>query len=162
MKTRNELILSLVKEMDSKRKLLILTDRRDHCFLLSDMFTEVYGADWVGLYMGGMKHDELKSSENKSIIIGTYSLAHEGLDIPSLDSILLATPKSNIIQAVGRILRETTGKMFDPYVIDIVDLWGPFAHQFKKRKLYYKETGFTINESNQKSVLTFMEETDCV
>jgi superfamily II DNA or RNA helicase len=159
MDSRNTLILNTVKEIDLERKLLILTDRREHCFVLSRILGESLGDERIGLYMGGMKQDELKNSESKSIIIGTFSLAHEGLDIPALDSILLATPKSNIIQAVGRILRETTGKQFNPFIVDIVDMWGPFVYQFKKRKSYYLETGFSINDTTQnKNLLLFNEE----
>jgi len=157
MDSRNALILEIVKGIDIERKLLLLTDRREHCFALSRVLGESLGEERIGLYMGGMKQDELKNSESKSIIIGTFSLAHEGLDIPALDSILLATPKSNIIQAVGRILRETTGKQFNPFIIDIVDMWGPFVYQFKKRKSYYIDTGFTIND-HQKNLLLFHEE----
>jgi superfamily II DNA or RNA helicase len=101
----------------------------------------------------------LKQNERKQIIIGTYSLAHEGLDIPSLDTIILATPKSNIIQAVGRILRETTGKLNEPYVIDVVDHWGPIQYQFRKRKKYYVDTGFTFqNPISDVNPLIFIKE----
>ena len=142
MDRRNELILTTVNEIEAGRKMLILSDRRDHCTWLQNALQQ-RGLD-TGLYMGGMKLEQLKESETKSIIVGTYSLAHEGLDIPALDCIFLATPKSNIIQAVGRILRETQGKQYDPLVIDIVDLWGPFNNQYKKRKAYYTATGFTF------------------
>ena len=143
MKHRNDTLLSVVLDVNRKRKILILTDRRNHCSWLCD--TLCAGGLDAGIYMGGMKVDELKKNESKSIIVGTYSLAHEGLDIPSLDCILLATPKSNVIQAVGRILRETHGKQFDPLVIDLIDLWGPFNHQYKKRKAYYVDAGFTLD-----------------
>lgn len=91
-----------------------------------------------------MKADELAESETKSLIIGTFTLAHEGLDIPALDTLILATPKSDIVQAVGRILRETPGKTNHPLVMDVVDRWGPFQGQYYKRQKYYKSTGFTI------------------
>ena len=71
-----------------------------------------------------MKEKDLEESSQQKIIIGTFSQAHEGLDIPVLDTILLATPKSDIKQAVGRILRETTGKKNSPLVIDVKDKWG--------------------------------------
>lgn len=142
MGRRNDLILNTVNEIEAGRKMLILSDRRDHCVWLQHTLQQ-RGLD-TGLYMGGMKADQLKESETKAIIVGTYSLAHEGLDIPALDCIFLATPKSNIIQAVGRILRETQGKQNEPLVIDLVDLWGPFNNQYKKRKAYYTATGFTL------------------
>ena len=142
MDRRNDLILQAVAEIEPGRKVLILSDRRDHCTWLHTTLQQL-GKE-VGLYMGGMKPDQLKQSETKDIIVGTFSLAHEGLDIPALDCIVLATPKSSIVQAVGRILRETLGKQFDPLVVDIVDFWGPFSNQYKKRKAYYTATGFTF------------------
>tara|TARA_Y100000389_G_scaffold134961_1_gene132477 strand:+ start:23084 stop:24478 length:1395 start_codon:yes stop_codon:yes gene_type:complete len=142
---RNQTIISIIKEcLQSNRKLLILTDRRNHCIELSRM------CDFVknGLYIGGMKQDELTESESCPVIFGTFTLAHEGLDIPSLDTLILATPKSDIVQAVGRILRETLGKTNHPLVIDLIDHWGVFKAQYYKRHKYYKSTGFTIlNES---------------
>ena len=100
-----------------------------------------------------MKPVLLKENESCDVIIGTYSLAHEGLDIPALDTLLMATPKVDIIQSVGRILRETQGKQNDPLVIDIVDSWGCFMSQFNKRRKYYKETGFFImNDTEVKKV----------
>ena len=104
---RNKMIVNMVMKIKN-RNILILTDRRNHCTLLQEMLQNK-GKD-VGLYMGGMKQKDLKQSEKASIIIGTFSQAHEGLDIPKLDTLILATPKSNIKQAVGRILRETPGK----------------------------------------------------
>ena len=33
-------------------------------------------------------------------------MASEGMDIPKLNTIILSSPKSDIVQAVGRILRQ--------------------------------------------------------
>jgi superfamily II DNA or RNA helicase len=85
-------------------------------------------------------------------------LAHEGLDIPTLDCVVLATPKSNINQAVGRILRETPGKRFDPLIVDLMDIWGPFISQYQQRKRYYIETGFTLGEGNSNSSYVFQQD----
>jgi predicted helicase len=134
--------VSLVRKcIDAQRKVLVLTDRRQHCMNLLELCTEITIG---GLYIGGMKAEELAESETKSLIIGTFTLAHEGLDIPALDTLILSTPKSDIVQAVGRILRETPGKTNHPLVMDVVDHWGPFKGQYYKRQKYYKSTGFTI------------------
>lgn len=137
---RNRFIQGIVSEcMSQKRKILILTDRRQHCIDLLELLKEFN----PGLYMGGMKPDELKASEECDVILATYSLAHEGLDIPALDTLIMASPKSDIVQSVGRILRETIGKQNMPYVADIVDKWGPFEYQYFKRCKYYKSAGFS-------------------
>ena len=74
--------------------------------------------DTVGFYIGGMKEVDLKSSENKKIILATYAMAAEALDIKTLTTLILATPKSDIVQAVGRIMRQTHSQ---PLIIDIQD-----------------------------------------
>ena len=99
----------------------------------------------VGFYVGGMKEADLKISESKQVILATYSMASEGLDIKTLTTLLLATPKTDIIQAVGRILRT---KHTRPLVIDIVDTHDIFQKQYVKRKQYYKKQNYSIIRSN--------------
>jgi superfamily II DNA or RNA helicase len=101
----------------------------------------------VGYYVGGMKEAALKLSESKKVIIATYAMAAEALDIKTLTTLLLATPKTDIIQAVGRILREKHG---NPVVIDIIDQHQPFRNQWKKRKTFYKKQNYQIVYPNKK------------
>ena len=57
-------------------------------------------------------------------------MAAEALDIPTLTTLVLATSKSDIVQAVGRILRM---KHANPLIIDIIDQHECFLNQFNKR-----------------------------
>lgn len=142
---RNELIVDMLRtNLRSNRRILVLTDRRQHCSDLMAMCKTSIEDRTFGLYIGGMKAEQLKESEGCDAIFATYSLAHEGLDIPVLDTLIMASPKSDIVQSVGRILRETIGKKNNPYIIDIVDMWGPFQYQFFKRSKYYKSAGFHV------------------
>jgi hypothetical protein len=102
----------------------------------------------VGFYIGGMKESELKKSESKTIILATFSMAAEALDIKSLTSLLLASPKSDIVQAVGRILRE---KHSNPLVIDIIDGHEVFQNQFKKRRAFYNQKNYRIFRTSNKN-----------
>jgi len=95
----------------------------------------------VGYYLGGMKDEQLKQSETKQVIIATYAMASEGLDIPSLTTLLFASPKTDITQSVGRILR---AKHSNPLVIDIVDQHDIFRSQWEKRKAYYIKHKYKI------------------
>ena len=49
-----------------------------------------------------MKQAALKSSESQNVILGTYTMSSEGMDIPDLDSIIFASQKSDIVQTIGR------------------------------------------------------------
>jgi superfamily II DNA or RNA helicase len=95
----------------------------------------------VGYYIGGMKEAALKKSETKKIIIVTYSMAAEALDIKSLTTLVMATPKTDIEQSVGRILRE---KHNQPVVVDIIDSHDLFQNQWNKRKAFYKKQNYKI------------------
>ena len=100
----------------------------------------------VGYYIGGMKEEDLKKSESKKIILATFSMAAEALDIKSLTSLFLASPKSDIIQAVGRILRE---KHSNPLIIDLIDNHDVFVNQFTKRRAFYNEKNYKIIRTDQ-------------
>jgi superfamily II DNA or RNA helicase len=95
----------------------------------------------VGYYLGGMKDAELKASETKTVIIATYAMASEGLDIKTLTTLIMATPKTDVCQSVGRILR---AKHTTPVVIDIIDAHDLFINQWQKRKTYYKKQNYKI------------------
>lgn len=138
---RNEFIIKIAREAaDGGRRVLILSDRREHCqFLMAN-----FGTELSGLYYGGLKEAQLDESSRKRIIIGTFAMAQEGLDIPVLDTIILASPKSDITQAIGRIMRETPGKLNNPLIYDIVDHWSVFHSMARKRMAVYKASGFEI------------------
>ena len=98
----------------------------------------------VGYYVGGMKEKALKESESKNIIIATYSMASEALDIKTLTTLMMATPKTDVVQSVGRILRT---KHSQPVVIDIVDKHELFKRQWAKRKTYYHKQNYEIQKT---------------
>ncbi len=146
---RNALLLSTLRSLEKTRNVLVLSDRRTHCQWLC----ETLGSE-SGLYMGGMSQEELRQSEQKRIIVATFSQAHEGLDIPKLDTVVLATPHSDVRQAIGRILRETPGKKHGPLIIDFFDRLGPLTNMYYKRRAIYKAQGFTFaSEENDDECL---------
>jgi superfamily II DNA or RNA helicase len=108
----------------------------------------------VGYYIGGMKEEDLKKSESKKIILATFSMAAEALDIKSLTSLFLASPKSDIIQAVGRILRE---KHSNPLIIDLIDNHDVFLNQFAKRRAFYNEKNYKIIRTNEGKYNAYIE-----
>jgi len=140
---RNTMLVQLIKRASAgTRQLLVLSDRRQHCEMLHQCFPKT-----SGLYMGGMKEKDLQESSTKKIIFATFSQAHEGLDIPTLDTVILATPKSDIQQSIGRVMRETKGKKNNPHIYDISDQWSMLTAMWYKRLKVYKAGGFKIHGS---------------
>ena len=101
----------------------------------------------VGYYIGGMSEAELKQSEKKQIVLASYSMSSEGLDIPTLNAEFLITPKTDIVQTVGRILR-AKHKFSHPIIYDFVDSHDVFQRQWLKRKSYYKKQNYKIIGAN--------------
>jgi len=143
---RNKLITDEIdKLLTTNRNILVLTDRRAHCSWLM----EHYG-DIAGLYIGGLAREALEEASKKRLIIGTFALAQEGLDIPKLDTVIFATPKADIVQASGRILRSRGNS---PLIIDLVDHWCMFNAMFYKRRKQYIEMGFLSPEKPSRCLL---------
>jgi hypothetical protein len=63
----------------------------------------------------------------------------------------MATPKSDVCQSVGRILRQ---KHANPLVIDIVDKHQIFKNQYKKREKYYKNQNYIIEKKDNNNYFT--------
>ena len=59
-------------------------------------------------------------------------MAAEALDIKSLSILVMATPKTDITQSVGRILRV---RHDNPIVVDIVDHHDIFQNQWLKSRI---------------------------
>ena len=95
----------------------------------------------VGFYVGGMKQKELQETEGKEIVLATYAMAAEALDIKTLSILVMATPKTDITQSVGRILRV---RHDNPVVVDIVDHHDVFQNQWKQRKTFYRKCNYKI------------------
>ena len=140
---RTNYIIEIIKNelnMNNKQQIIILAHNKTLIECLYKGILEFEKS--VGFYLGGMKDTALKESESKKIIIGTYAMASEGLDIKTLTTLVMATPKTDVCQSVGRILR---CKDNEPLVIDIVDSQTIFKNQFNKRKKYYKSKKYNID-----------------
>jgi len=127
------------------RKLLILSDRREHLTEFDTLF-RASGIESIGFYVGGMKQKDLDISATKRILLGTFAMASEGMNIPTLNAVLLATPKSNIEQSVGRILRlKIDERTVQPIILDVLDTAFVECYgQWAKRKKFYKECGYRM------------------
>ena len=146
LNSRNELIVDIIKNcLGDGRRILVLSDRREHCLWVNSQFE----SEMSGLYIGGMTEAELNETAKKKVIVATFAMAQEGLDIPVLDTCILTSPHSDVTQAVGRIMRETAGKANSPLIYDIVDRWSLFYAMYNKRLAFYKRAGFQCGNSEE-------------
>lgn len=158
--SRNTLIQGLIfGELLQKRKILVLTKRIEHYETLFALFPDFVGFFYVDSGDNGRTKllEQFKSGvQNFNCIFGTTSLLGVGMDIPALDTIIIACDvKSTVLttQMVGRILRIFKGKP-TPKIIDIADgacyykgcrerhANPVFTNQFKARKNLYIEKGW--------------------
>ncbi len=148
---RNHVIrMSLMDEED--RSCLILSDRLEHLsFLMKTLPPKMQ--EQAVMVSGKMTSKSGKAQREKAIedmrtgrkkyLFATYSLAREGLDIPCLERLYMATPQKDyaiVTQSIGRIARTADGKQ-NPVCYDFVDDIGYLFKSYKKRCSTYKKNG---------------------
>lgn len=147
---RSEFIVRVINDLvieNSDAQIMILAHNRSLLTYLHDAIEHRNFAT-VGYYVGGMKEQQLKETESKQIVVATYAMAAEALDIKTLSILVMVTPKTDIIQSVGRILRM---KHENPIVVDIVDTHQNFKNQWRQRKTYYRKNNYRIFSIDSKS-----------
>jgi superfamily II DNA or RNA helicase len=148
-KLQAKIIHSIIKQ-DNKRKILILSSRKDHIKDLKDNFDKINDVPDINTcYFHGdlSKRDRDYSRQHGDIIFGTYEIAQEGLDIPKLNTVLLLTSKKDVKQSVGRILR-TILQQGDvkPLIVDFIDDLSVFPNHGRHRSKYYNNVKYDIQE----------------
>ena len=146
---RNELITLNIQELACKgHSIILLSDRVEHLNIIYNMLAKPF-KEYAVILHGKVKKadreltlDQMRNKE-KHILLATYQLAKEGLDVPCLDRLLLATPVKDyaiVVQSVGRIARVCDGKG-TPVVYDYVDDIGYLQGMWKKRCTHYRKDG---------------------
>jgi len=146
-KPRTNLIVDILKEVlsvDKDRKVLILSERKNQLKDIEELL-KINDMNDFGYYVGGMKMTDLDISATKQIILATYQMSSEGLNIPTLNTLILASPIGDIQQSVGRILREKKeNRKYTPLCIDIYDELSVVKSKGFRRLKYYKSNGYII------------------
>lgn len=147
---RNHLIAELIAAgFEKDRKIVVFSTLIEHLRSLHRACQQTFklSGRQMGFYIGAHTRAEREHRERekaKPILFTTYSMMAEGTDIPWLDLCVLAMPRSNVIQPVGRVRREYPDKA-QPVVIDIQDHDSPvFSGYAGKRLAWYKSIGADI------------------
>ena len=146
---RNDTIRECVMS-ESDKSCLILSDRLEHLEALMESLPTPLRSKAV-MISGKMTSKKGKAEREQALedmrtgakkyLFATYSLAKEGLDIPCLERLFMATPQKDyavITQSIGRIARTHKGKA-EPICYDFVDDIGYLVKSYKKRCATYKK-----------------------
>jgi superfamily II DNA or RNA helicase len=140
---RNQLIIEDVKtEVNTGRKILVLTERKAHIEVLRQYLKNKYevitisGEDAVSVRKS--KLQQIKEGHFQ-VLISTGQFFGEGTDLDNLGCLILAYPfafDGKLIQYIGRVQRgETT-----PVIYDYRDIYIDYLEkQFRQRNRYYKK-----------------------
>lgn len=139
---RNALITSLIlKSYKAGRNIVVFSElaRDKHLDLLFKMAVDAgIPEKEMGFYVGGMKEKDREETKTKRVVFATYGMTSEATDVPWWDTAVLCTPRSNVKQTIGRVLREYPGKK-QPVIFDIVDYDSTVLRRyFESRKKLYR------------------------
>lgn len=144
---RNNFLIEILSDVceDPKKELLVLTDRVDHTKVLFEKLPPNLKEKACVLGRTVKSSQRAEWCESKQILIATYSMCKEGFDVEKLNTLVIATPRPDVDQIVGRILRtEKSKRKIDPLIIDIVD--PAFRRQFQERLSLYKKRNYNIEK----------------
>jgi hypothetical protein len=149
---RNHLLAELIFNAYEKgRQLVMFSTLHDHLHAVHRLCIKDFGISGrkMGFYVGAVLKTEKEHRERekvKPILFTTYGMMGEGTDIDRLDTCLLAMPRANVAQPVGRIRRVYADKE-QPVVMDVVDNDSPvFSGYATARLKWYNTIGCEIKD----------------
>ena len=134
-----EIVNFVLQSYKSGRITLVVSDLKEkHLNRLFQMLTNegVPGQD-IGYYVGGMSKIQLSHTKQRRVVLGTYQMCSTGTDVPAWDTLVMATPRADVKQTMGRVLRSVDGKK-QPVILDLVDRDAIFqGFHMARMKTYY-------------------------
>ena len=151
---RNHMLAELIHAAYEKnRQLVVFSTLHEHLRSLHRACHATFGISGrkMGFYIGAQTKAEREQRERekvKPILFTTYTMMGEGTSIDWLDACLLAMPRANVTQPVGRIRREFPDKG-EPVVLDVVDQDSPvFSGYAASRLRWYESIGAVVKDMN--------------
>ena len=150
-KRRNKIIINFLRSVLSKgRNTVVFSDTVKHLQIIKDLCVEAGIPDdtdtmgWYtglssGVYPGTGKREQRERAKLAKICLATYKMCSEATDVPWWDTCILATPKADVVQPVGRIRREFEGKQ-QPLVLDLCDYGHEVTSVFSYKRLSWYES----------------------
>jgi superfamily II DNA or RNA helicase len=147
---RNKKIVNVTKKLvEAGRLSLILVKNIKHGEILLSMFPKDLVIHFVRGSVKSEDRNRIRKDfmERKIDIIIASVVYDQGVNLPALDSLILAgsgKSKGRALQRIGRVIRPAPGKK-DAIVIDFIDNAKYLLdHSAKRIETYRKESGFSI------------------
>jgi len=145
---RNLFIADKLKELikEPGRRILVLSERIGHLEALEALIKPTGCV--MGYYIGGMKTATRDlAAEEAQVLWATYAMASEAMNIKTLNTVLMASPRKKIEQSTGRILRQRPEeRKVAPIILDVVDIHRSMQSQSRQRIAYYRKCGYKIKD----------------
>lgn len=161
---RNNMIAQdVIKAVYNGRNPIILTERREHVMLLSDLLSshckniiKLIGSDAAKERRETMERLMSIPVNEPFIIVTTGRYVGEGFDFPRLDTLFLTLPiawKGKVAQYAGRLHRSYPGKT-EVQIYDYADIHIPVLERmYQKRVHSYASIGYKIVPSVEKDIV---------
>lgn len=141
---RNEYLAEFMLAAYRKdRNIVFFSDSRDSHLLPMKALLISKGIpdNEIDFYVGGLTEARREKAKRARIVLATYKMCSEATDAPWWDTAVLGTPRSDVVQIAGRVLREYPGKN-DPVIFDLVDVSSPvFKKYYAGRAKFYQKVG---------------------
>jgi superfamily II DNA or RNA helicase len=145
---RNREILRWIRRLaeEPSRRILVLSERIGHLNRIEELVKEADPALTMAYYVGGMKEAvREEGAASARILLASYAMASEAMNIKTLNAVILASPRKSVEQSTGRILRvRPDQRQVAPVIVDIVDEHSMYQSQWRKRLTYYRKCAYQV------------------
>jgi len=150
---RNQLIASIVLEqVKAGRKILLIGITIEQLKYIDSIIKKVPACRSI-VYVGSttLAQDRKLKEDVESGVVNVLATVHKlnkGVDVPSLDCLILTRPINNfsgVVQIAGRIVRLVAGKP-NPIVIDLLDANSLSECFARNRRKWYKQLGYSFTD----------------
>lgn len=149
-KRRTRLLVQVIRDLASKgRTILVLVPRVQYAKDLAAIVRAlgITAMPVTGNTGSGLREQRIRGVREGSIqVMVATQLADEGLDVPNLDAVVVASTgraAGRAVQRIGRVMRTSPNKR-TPVVVDVVDPT-PFVSQWNARaRAYFRELGIVV------------------
>lgn len=145
---RNRVLADFTVQAFKKgRKVIFQSERRDHLELMASLITSLgVPPSKITLYVGGMTKKQRDEAKKGNIIMATYKMTSEATDIPTIDTLVMGTPMSEVEQIIGRATRFMEDKN-EPIIFDLQDLTSPVFKAYSENRLrLYRSIGAKVSK----------------